>query len=120
MLKTKVPKKIEVPQPDVPLSQIISDREVSMEKTADSIEWIQEEIKFKDDQLDSEIIEENNSQLYTLLSFPINKKKPRHVLKIEVAMLKKAVKGKEKTLKIMKELQVEDKKKEEKNASKPL
>jgi len=118
MLKTKIPKKIELPQPDVPLSQIISDREVSMEKTADSIEWIGEEIKFKEDQLDNEITEENISQLYTLLSFPKDKKKPRHVLKIEVAMLKKAKKGKEKNLKIMQELQVEDKNKEEKNAPK--
>ena len=113
-------KKKEVPmkekEPEVTLEQTIKDREVSIEKTIDSINWIQEEIKFKDDQLDSVIIEENISQMYNLVSFPLNHKKPKHVLKIEVEMLKKVKKAKQKTLKIMEELQIKD---EGKNASKP-
>lgn len=116
MVKKKLEKHPELV--DVPLSQIISDRAVSIEKTADGINWIGEEINYKENQIDSEIIEENLSQLYNLVSFPLNKKKPKHVLKIEIEMLKKAKKGKEKSLKIMEELQVEDRKKEEKNASK--
>lgn len=103
---------------DVPLSQIISDRAVSMEKTEDSIKWLGEEIIFKDDQLDKEIIEENTSIMYVLTSFPSDNKKPRHVLKIEVEILKRKRSNNKKTLKIMEELQVKDKKKEEKNASK--
>lgn len=113
MVKKKLEKHPELV--DVPLSQIISDRAISIEKTVDSIKWIGEEINYKEDQIDSEIIEENISQLYTLLSFPLNKKKPKHVLKIEIEMLKKAKKGKLKSIKIMEELQVEDKRK---NASK--
>lgn len=108
-------------EPEVPLSQIISDRGVTIEKTIDSIKWIQEEIEFKENQLDNVITEENISQLYNLVSFPMDKKKPRHVLKIEIEMLKKAIKGKKNNFKIMQELQIEDKKKkekEEKNATK--
>lgn len=101
---------------EVPLSQIIKDRAVSIQKTGESIKWIIEEIKYKEDQIDSEIIEENISQLYNLVSFPKDKKKPKHVIKIEIEMLKTGKKSKEKTLKIMKELQITD---ERKNASKP-
>ena len=92
-------------EPEVSPEQIIQDREITMEKTADAINWITEEIKYKEDQLDNEVIEENISQLYNLVSFPKDKKKPRYVLKIEVEMLKKARSGKKKNLKIMKELQ---------------
>ena len=108
MVKNKIPE-------EVPLSQIIADREISIEKTEDSINWITEEINYKEDQIDSEIVEENISQLYNLVSYPKDKKKPKHVLKIEIQMLKKAKKNKEKSVKIMKELQLKD---EEKNASK--
>ena len=104
-------------EPEVSLSQIISDREITIEKIKDKIKWYQEEINFKNDQLDKEIIEENVSQLYTLVSYPLNHKKPRHVVKIEIEILKKIKKNQEKQLKVMKELQIEDKAKEEKNAS---
>ena len=93
---------------EVPLEQIIKDREVSIEKTEDSIKWIGEEINYKENQIDNEIIEENISQLYNLVSFPKDKKKPKHVLKIEIEMLKKAKKRKERSLKIMKEIQIKD------------
>ncbi len=120
MVENKLPDKQNgpLPEPDVPLAQIIKDRAVSMEKTEDGINWITEEIKYKENQLKNKIVEENTSQLYTLLSFPKDNKKPRHVLEIEVEMLKGAKTGKEKSLKIMKELQVEDKKEDE-NATKP-
>ena len=101
-------------EPDVPLAQIIKDRAVSMEKTEDSINWIQKEIDYKANQLDKKIVEENISQLYNLVSFPLNHKKPRHVLEIEIGMLKKSREGKKKILETMQELQVEDK---EKNAT---
>ena len=94
-----------IPEPDVPIGQIIKDRKVSIEKTEDSIKWITEEIKYKESQLKKRIVEENISQLYSLVSYPLDHKKPRHVLKIETEMLTKAKKAKETSLKIMKELQ---------------
>ena len=103
------PEKIK--EPDVPLSQIISDREVSIEKTSETIDCWTVEKKFKENQLKTEIVEENISTLYNLVSFPINKKKPKHVIEIEVEMLERNIKKKNQELKIMEELQVEDKKK---------
>ena len=100
------------------VQQIMKDREVSIEKAADTINWMTEELKYKEDQLDNEIIEENVSQLYNLISFPKDRKKPRHVIKIEVGMIKRVIKAKKKTIKIMEELQRIDQAKEEKNASK--
>ena len=97
--------------PEVPLSQIIKDREVTMDKTEDNIEYLTAEKEYKENQLKTEITEENISELYNLVSHPIDHKKPRHVLEIEVGMIKKILDAKEKSLKVMKELQVEDKKK---------
>ena len=97
------------PEPEVHLSQIISDRAVSMEKAEESISWYQDEIDYKENQLKTKIVEENISTSYNLLSYPLDHKKPRHVLKIEVVMLKKLKKQKEDSLKIMKELQAKDK-----------
>ncbi len=110
MGKKKTPIELE----EVPLEQIIKDRAVSMEKAAESISWYQEEIDYKENQLNTKIVEENISTLYNLLSYPLDHKKPKHVLKIEVIMLKKLKKQKEDSLEIMKELQIED---EGKNAS---
>ncbi|KKN19161.1 hypothetical protein LCGC14_0948470 [marine sediment metagenome] len=109
-----VKKKKEIKEPEVSLNQIISDREVSIGNEAETIACWTEELKYKENQMDSEIVEENVSTLYNLVSFPKDKTKPRHVLKIEIEMLKRQIKKKKKILKIMQELQVED----EKNATK--
>ena len=104
-------------EPEVSIEQTIIDREITMEKAADNIEWLNAELKYKEDQLKTKIVEENISELYKLVSFPLDHKKPRHVLKIEIGMTKKIIKAKEESMKIMKELQAEDKK--VKNAAKP-
>ncbi len=114
----KVPMKEE--EPEVNIGQTIIDREISIENTENNIRWISGEVKFKEDQLKKEIVEENISELYKLVSFPLNHKKPEHVLKIEIEMLKKGIKAKNESLKIMRELQIGDiKKLEVNNATKP-
>ena len=106
-------------EPEVNIEQTIATREVSMEKANEFITNTTEEIKYKEDQLKKGIVEENCSNLYELVSFPLDHKKPRHALKIEIEELNRRKKKHETNLKIMKELQVEDKKKlEEKNATK--
>ena len=114
MDKTIVPK-----EPEVSIEQMIIDREITMVKAADNIDWLNAELKYKEDQLKNGIKEKNISELYKLVSFPLDDKKPRHVLKIEIGMTKRIIKAKEDSMKIMKELQIEDiKKLEENNATK--
>ncbi len=103
------------PEPEVPLEQIIATRKVSMEKAREFITQTSEEIKYKENQLKTKIVEENCSNLYELVSFPLDHKKPRHALKIEIEILEKRKKKHETNLEVMKELQKED---EGKNASK--
>lgn len=93
------------------LTQAIKDREISIEKAIDNVKWLGEELKYKENQLKTGILEENISELYSLVSFPIDKKKPKHVIEIEIGMLIRGILAKEQSLKIMKRLQVEDKKK---------
>ncbi len=102
-----------VEKEEVLIEQTIIDREISMEQAADNIGWLNAELKYKQDQLKKGIVEENISELYKLVSFPLDHKKPRHVLEIEVDMTKRIIKAKEESMKIMKELQAEDKKKVE-------
>ena len=104
--------------PEVPIEQTIIDRKITMEKAADNIDWLNAELKYKENQLKKGIVEENISELYKLVSFPLDHKKPKHVLKIEIEMTKRIIEAKEESMKIMKELQAEDKKKV-KNATKP-
>lgn len=100
-------------QPEVPLEQVIKDREVSIDKTRDNLIFLNKELKYKEDQLKGEIIERNQSGLYNITSFPMDDKKPKHVIEIEIGMIKKIIKAKEENLKIMDDLQ-----KESKNATK--
>jgi len=102
-------KKLE--QPDVSPEQLIKDRDTSIDKTKDNISFLNKELKYKENQLKGKIVERNQSTLYNVTSFPIDDKKPRHVLEIEVGMIKKIIEAKENQLKTMEELQVEDKKK---------
>ena len=73
---------------EVPIEQTIATREVSMEKAREFITNLTAEIKFKENQLKKGIVEENCSNLYELVSFPLDHKKPRHALKIEIEVLK--------------------------------
>ena len=116
MVKEKVPMKEE--EPVVSIEQTIATREVSMEKANEFITNLNAEIKYKENQLKTKIVEENCSNLYELVSFPLDHKKPRHALKIEIEVLKGRKKKHETNLKTMNELQLEDKKKV-KNATKP-
>ena len=118
MDKTKVPMKEE--EPEESIKQIMSDRQVSIDKTSETVECWTIELEYKEDQMDNEILEENVSTLYNIVSHPKDHKKPRHVMKIEIGMLKRNIKKKKEELKVMKELQLEDKEKLEKgkNASK--
>ncbi len=93
------------------VTQAIKDRAVSLEKATDGVKWIKEEVKYKENQLKKGITEKNLSELYNLVSFPSDDKKPKHVLTIEIEMLKKGIAAKEESIKTMNELQVEDKKK---------
>ncbi len=105
MDKPKVPMKEEIS-----VEQTIIDREITMEKTLDNIEWLNAELEYKEDQLKNGIKEKNISELYKLVSFPLDDKKPRHVLEIEIGMTKRIIQAKEESMEIMKELQVKDKK----------
>ena len=111
MVEKKTPIELE----EVPLEQIMATREVSMEKAKEFITNFKAEIKYKEDQLKNGIVEENCSNLYELVSFPLDHKKPRHALKIEIEVLKERKKKHEINLKVMRELQKED---EGKNATK--
>ncbi len=109
------------PAEEIPLEQIMATREVSMEKANEFITQLTAEIKYKEDQLKTKIVEENVSNTYELKSFPLDHKKPRHTLKIEMEILKKQNEKHKKNLKVMQELQREDKvkiKKEGQNAPK--
>lgn len=108
-------KKTEQIEPEVSIEQIMSDRQISIDKTTETIECWSVELGYKEDQMDTKIIEENVSTLYNLVSHPSDHIKPRHVMKIEISMLKRNIKKKKAEVKIMNELQSEDKKKLEVN-----
>ena len=97
---------------EVPIEQIIKDRAVSIQLAKDLIRYGDMEKKYKQDQLDKgKILENSQSTLYTTASFPKDDIKPEFVLKIEIEQLERRMKKAKKDLKIMEELQVEDKKK---------
>ena len=112
--------KPEIKEPEQTLQQIIATREVTMQKAREFQKQLTAELKYKQDQLKNEIIEKNISQLYDLRSFPLDDKKPKHVIEIEIDILKSDKKKFEDNLKVMEELQVEDKKKESENATKTV
>ena len=101
--------------PEVSIEQIMSDRQVTIDKTSETLDCWTVELGYKEDQMNTKIIEENVSTLYNIVSHPLDHKKPRHVMKIEIDMLKRNIKKKEAELKVMKELQLEDTKKLEVN-----
>ncbi|HEC66433.1 MAG TPA: hypothetical protein ENI23_14195 [bacterium] len=88
--------------------QIKEERAEKLIEKHNDLVMIKRELAYKKTQIDTAVIENNESKLYTLLSFPKDGLKPKFVLENEIGMINIMIERKEKEIANIKELEEKD------------